>query len=263
MTGFWACLSANGKEAERVASCLRMDPTKSLRVASRRSPPPSRSLTLSVTTGCRVALLIQQKPNLESHDLSLRRSSRVDDCLVARISRGGQHAQLGHRLDGHHRWSRGPCLVEAKAHTTELKAEGKADYSRDGDEDALRRRAENEARIDAACRGASEQLDRVLRGWNLSIASHYQLCNRFAWAWKLASLGVPVVLVYLGFLHADEMRHRGEPFTDARHWQTVLRNHSWGIVPDSVWDEPILINCTPLHALIRSTEIALLPQAST
>ena len=28
------------------------------------------------------------------------------------------------------------------------------------------------------------------------------MSNRFAWAWKLADLGVPVVLVYLGFFRA-------------------------------------------------------------
>ncbi len=84
----------------------------------------------------------------------------------------------------------------------------------------------------------------------------------FAWAWKLASLGVPVVLVYLGFLNAGEMKDRGEPLSDARHWQNIVQNHSESVVPVSVWVEPVLINCTPLHALIRSTEIAL-SQASS
>jgi hypothetical protein len=30
----------------------------------------------------------------------------------------------------------------------------------------------------------------------------------------LASMGVPVVMVYLGFLGAAEMKDRGEPFAD-------------------------------------------------
>jgi hypothetical protein len=45
-------------------------------------------------------------------------------------------------------------------------------------------------------------------GWTLSRDSHYQLTNRFAWAWKLASMGVPVVLGYLGFQGAAEMKDR-------------------------------------------------------
>ena len=30
--------------------------------------------------------------------------------------------------------------------------------------------------------------------WGLSRDDHYQLSNRFAWCWKLATLGIPVVL---------------------------------------------------------------------
>jgi len=44
--------------------------------------------------------------------------------------------------------------------------------------------------------------------WQLSRDSLYQLANRFAWAWKIASLGVPVALVYLGFIAADQMKGR-------------------------------------------------------
>jgi hypothetical protein len=39
-------------------------------------------------------------------------------------------------------------------------------------------RAENHSRIGTACREASATLNSVLPGWNLSIGSHYQLCNR-------------------------------------------------------------------------------------
>lgn len=35
------------------------------------------------------------------------------------------------------------------------------------------------------------------------------MSNRFAWAWKLATMEVPVVLVYLGFLNATEMGDQG------------------------------------------------------
>jgi hypothetical protein len=113
----------------------------------------------------------------------------------------------------------GLLLVEAKAHTAEIKTDGKAAGGR----------AENHSRIGAACREANAALNSVLPGWNLWIGSHYQLCNRFAWAWKLASLGVPVVLVYLGFLHAEEMQDQGHPFTDAKQWERLLRGHSEGL----------------------------------
>ena len=141
----------------------------------------------------------------------------------------------------------GLLLVEAKAHTAEIKTDGKAAGGR----------AENHSHIGSACREASAALNSVLPGWNLSIGSHYQLCNRFAWAWKLASLGIPVVLVYLGFLHAEEMRDQGHPFTDAKQWERLLRGHSAGIVPAKIWDAPILIDRTPLHAIIRAIAVPL------
>jgi hypothetical protein len=141
----------------------------------------------------------------------------------------------------------GLLLVEAKAHTAEIKTDGKAAGGR----------AENHSHIGAACREASAALNRVVPGWNLSIGSHYQLCNRFAWAWKLASLGVPVVLVYLGFLRAEEMQDQGHLFTDAKQWERLVRSHSERIVPATIWDAAILINHTPLHAIIRAIEIPL------
>jgi hypothetical protein len=41
--------------------------------------------------------------------------------------------------------------------------------------------------------------------WALSRDWCYQMSIRFAWAWKLAGLGKPVILIYLGFLAYDEM----------------------------------------------------------
>jgi hypothetical protein len=142
--------------------------------------------------------------------------------------------------------NRGLVLVEAKAHDTEMKRGGKPPG-----------RAENDARIETACTEASRSLNSILDGWSLSVKSHYQLCNRFAWAWKIASLGVPVVLVYLGFIGATEMTDQGIPFVDADHWNRLVRSHCQGIVPDAAWDKPLQIAGTPLHAMIRSMEMPL------
>jgi len=141
--------------------------------------------------------------------------------------------------------SRGLLLVEAKAHQAELKTDGKTNEGR----------PENHARIQVACREASDALNRIRTGWTLSTKKNYQLCNRFVWAWKLASLRVPVVLVYLGFLRAEEMR---VPFADAEQWDHLVRDHSKGVVPGGVWDSPTFVNGTPLCAKISSREVPLL-----
>jgi hypothetical protein len=143
----------------------------------------------------------------------------------------------------------GLVLVEAKAHTNEIKADGKI-WSATSN-------IENHFRIDACCREASTALNGIMLGWALSAESHYQLCNRFAWAWKLASLGIPVVLVYLGFLQASEMRDQGDPFETSNDWEILVRSHSRDLVPPAAWDQEVRVREIPLCALIRSVHVDL------
>ena len=90
------------------------------------------------------------------------------------------------------------------------------------------------------------------RPWALSRDSHYQLSNRFAWAWKLASLGIPVVLVYLGFLSAIEMTDLGQPLRSGDEWKAVLMDHCDGIVDRKSWGEWLDIGGVPMVALVRA-----------
>ena len=83
----------------------------------------------------------------------------------------------------------------------------------------------------------------------------YQLCNRFAWSWKIASLGVPVVLIYLGFLNAREMLDQGEPFTNHAAWEACLRDHAKSIVHEEAWGKRFQINGVPAWFLIKSMEL--------
>jgi len=98
----------------------------------------------------------------------------------------------------------GLLLIEAKAHDRELEEEGK----RPGDSD-------NHKQIGAAIEEANRELNAIIPGWHLSRYSHYQLSNRFTWAWKLAALGTPTILAYVGFLGATEMVDQGQPL---RRW---------------------------------------------
>lgn len=107
----------------------------------------------------------------------------------------------------------GLLLVEAKAHWAEVKVADACGSTH----------APNCERIAQAISQANTGLNSLLPGWGLQANSHYQLCNRFAWAWELASMGVPVVLVYLGFLNADEMADNGRSFTSLRDWAECVR----------------------------------------
>ncbi len=135
---------------------------------------------------------------------------------------------------------KGLLLIEAKAHEGELNP-----YDRCGSGNK-----QNRDRIETAIGQANQGLG---EGWRLSIDSHYQVSNRFAWAWKVASLRVPVVLVYLGFLNAHEM---DKPFTSHGVWEHCLLTYANGIVPRDVWgSDQIKVNGTPLFPVIRSVDV--------
>ncbi len=64
------------------------------------------------------------------------------------------------------------------------------------------------------------------------------MANRFAWAWKLTELGCPVILVYLGFLKAEEMRkgRRQNSFSSHAEWEGLVKSHSKPLFPPEVWN---------------------------
>jgi hypothetical protein len=144
---------------------------------------------------------------------------------------------------------KGLVLIEAKAHASELKTGGM--------QVAPQANQQNRDRIGEAISEANSGLGGVVAGWNLSRDSHYQLSNRFAWSWKIASLGVPVVLVYLGFLNADEM---AIPFRSAADWADCVRTSSCGRVPAGVWGTEVLRDGgTPFAPLIRAVDLLFEP----
>jgi hypothetical protein len=146
----------------------------------------------------------------------------------------------------------GLLLVEAKAHDAELKKDGKP-----RDKDASSGSLKNHEKIGGAIVEASAELENAIKGWNLSRDSHYQLANRFAWAWKIASMGVPVVLVYLGFVAATDVSdppRLGEPFVDCADWTRGMLEHSRGIVPEGAWGGDIKVGSVAIRPLIRVWE---------
>ena len=139
---------------------------------------------------------------------------------------------------------RGLLLVEAKAHSEELSSSPPSGRNRE--------------KVEAALAEANAGLRRVTgEKWALSANRCYQLANRIAWSWKLATLGMPTVLVYLAFLDAGEMADRGEVFATVADWNNCLRQHSSGVVPQSCWNKPFHLSGTPLMFLIRTCDQAL------
>jgi hypothetical protein len=150
----------------------------------------------------------------------------------------------------------GIVLIEAKAHDQELIKEetGRKNIKAPLSGDARR----NLMRIDWAIRDASAALAEETRlTWALSRDWNYQMSNRFAWAWKLTDLRIPVVLVYLGLLNANEMKDKGQPLADGAHWQNLVKRHSQVLFPTTVWDQRWMCGGQAFIPLIRWLEMPL------
>lgn len=138
---------------------------------------------------------------------------------------------------------RGLVIVEAKAHRGELHRDGKGAGN-----------VENDKRISTAVAAASDALGGATAGWRLCTDTHYQLCNRFAWAWKVASLGVPVVLVYLGFLDADEMGDGA--LKTPEDWRSCLLGHAAGVIPSDAWEQRLQAGSSWFVPIIRAARVS-------
>ena len=68
-------------------------------------------------------------------------------------------------------------------------------------------------------------------------------------------MGVPVVLVYLGFLRASEMADGKRTLLGSKRvWRTTVMDHARGIVDDDCWGKRHAVGSTPLRVLIRRYE---------
>ena len=85
------------------------------------------------------------------------------------------------------------------------------------------------------------------------------MSNRFAWAWKLTELGVPVVLVYLGFLGCDDMAKDSAVITTDAEWERLVRTHSAAIAPPEVWNHAWQLHGRAFVPLIRALNVPLQP----
>lgn len=148
----------------------------------------------------------------------------------------------------------GLLLIEAKAYDKELDRKGK-------DAPKTPNGRKNHRQIGKAMKQANDGLMSATGlDWRLSRDSCYQLSNRFAWSWKLAETGKPVVLVYLGFLNATEMQDKGTPFVSHSSWERALTSYSENLFPRQIWNRRWTINGVQFMPLIRSLEQSLPPK---
>jgi hypothetical protein len=138
---------------------------------------------------------------------------------------------------------KGLILLETKAHAGEFADDRCGSSNKD-----------NFRRIDRALNEATAAWNSLLPGFSLTANAHYQLSNRFAFTWKLASMGIPVILVYLGFLNAAEMTGR-DVFRDFAQWRECVLERSRGVIPQAAWNRSFDVGGTHLKVLLRSADV--------
>lgn len=144
----------------------------------------------------------------------------------------------------------GLVLVEAKANKTELKVEGKS-LNADATAKSKANDGHIRAAVDEACRGL-----RCL-GPDLTITcdSHYQLANRLAFTWKLATLGIPTVLIYLGFYGDIGIADAGPPFKDGEDWSQTFKDHAATAQCAPLFEKRLDCGAAPAWMLVRAKRV--------
>ena len=90
--------------------------------------------------------------------------------------------------------------------------------------------------------------------FGLSVDSHYQLVNRVAHLWKLATCGIPVVLLYLGFV--GDTRISKSYFQNNEHWQRAMGGYMQGVIPQSFLEQQHqIVDSGSMLMLSRSLEV--------
>lgn len=146
----------------------------------------------------------------------------------------------------------GLLLIEAKAHDMELRGEEKG---KELDAQASENSFANHVQIGRAIADVAAGLQRSTGlACAISRDRRYQMSNRFASAGKLTEMGYAVVLVYLGFLNATEMRDCGQPFQSLTEWQALVEQHSAPLFPKELWNRRWNVHGQPFIPLIRAVE---------
>jgi len=130
---------------------------------------------------------------------------------------------------------KGILLVEAKAHWNELENESKGKKPKSN---ASINSTLNHQQIGIAISQANSEINKVISNVSISRDKCYQLSNRVAHSWWLANQGIPVVLMYLGFLNCNDMNNgKNRLFTNDKNWQTCFNIHANQVGVDCIIDK--------------------------
>ncbi len=149
---------------------------------------------------------------------------------------------------------KGILLIEAKAHYKEL------DNERIGKKlkiDASIDSIENHNHIFEAISTANLNIQKSFKKVRISRDVCYQLSNRIAHSWWLANNGIPVVLIYLGFLNVTEMDSppKDPMFITDTDWQTCFTEHIQKVGVDTILNNWVDCGSESFMVICKSTNV--------
>lgn len=129
----------------------------------------------------------------------------------------------------------GILLVEAKAHKGELKKDKKS-KPKPGNSET------NHEQIGEVIDTVNEIIKNKIKSNDIKLSRDncYQFSNRVAHAWWLANQGIPVVLLYLGFLNVTDMEDKYKTFTSHDDWKNCFEAHTKLVGADGLIDKTII-----------------------
>jgi len=136
---------------------------------------------------------------------------------------------------------RGLVIAEAKAHVGELKEK---DICGSGN---CKNREQIGKALDETGQALCINISRDMR------LTHYQLANRIAFSWKIASMGIPIILVYLGFL--GDKTWPDDLFEDNDHWERELRKYMDKYIPIKFTEHWIDCGEAQMQMIVRSLPV--------
>lgn len=145
------------------------------------------------------------------------------------------------KIDG----KEGILLVEAKAHKSEVTGDkGKMQIDEN-------KKKDNHQQIYEAIEQANYSINKNNNGVNakLSIDTCYQLSNRVASAWWLASQGIPVVLIYLGFKDDNDFKDK---FNSEEEWQNCFEEHAKTVKIQAIINKKIKTESESFYIISKS-----------
>ena len=81
----------------------------------------------------------------------------------------------------------------------------------------------------------------------------YQLSNRVAHAWWLANEGIPVVLLYLGFLNVQNMNNgKNILFQSPMDWDNCFLTHAKKVGVDALVNQNVVVGKSHFQLLVKS-----------